>query len=180
MSLEDPRESDSRRMLVLVWFSTAVFVASISHLVTKIGITCETMYTLTPNDPQTSPELNSAVCFLIYAASLCALSKKDGGIRPITVDYSMPQPPAKQCTCNEIGSKATLERLLEEVPDTTNKARLRVALTLEFEAWLHALSSPNFGTLVDDNSLSVAVTLRLGYNVCERTTLMHMWPNRRG
>ncbi|GBP42550.1 hypothetical protein EVAR_82000_1 [Eumeta japonica] len=57
----------------------------------------------------------------------------------------------RQYAWNEIDSKATLERLLEEAPDAINKTRLRAALTSESGAWLYALPSPNFGILLDGN-----------------------------
>ncbi|GBP49410.1 hypothetical protein EVAR_38178_1 [Eumeta japonica] len=79
----------------------------------------------------------------------------------------MPKPPGRQCTWDEIGNKATLKLLLEEGPNATNKARLRATLMSEFGAAFHALPSPNFSTLLDANSLRVAVTLRSGCNVCE-------------
>ncbi|GBP92449.1 hypothetical protein EVAR_62127_1 [Eumeta japonica] len=41
--------------------------------------------------------------------------------------------------------------------------QLRAALTSESGTWLHALLLPNFGTLLDDN----CVTLWSGCNVCE-------------
>lgn len=48
-----------------------------------------------------------------------------------------------------------------------NIARLKAASTLEAGAWLHALPSPHIGTLLDDDSLRIAVALRLGCKVCE-------------
>lgn len=46
-------------------------------------------------------------------------------------------------------------------------ARLTAASRPESGAWLHALPSPNMGTLLDGDSLRVAVGLRLGCGVCE-------------
>ncbi|GBP27856.1 hypothetical protein EVAR_14044_1 [Eumeta japonica] len=73
-----------------------------------------------------------------------------------------------QCAWDEI-DKSNLERLLEEAPNSTNKARLRTALTLKSETWSHALPSPNFDTSLDDYSLRVVVAFWLGCNVYEHT-----------
>ncbi|GBP81202.1 hypothetical protein EVAR_58040_1 [Eumeta japonica] len=75
----------------------------------------------------------------------------------------LPENPVFQDLC----SKATFERLLEEASDATNKARLEAALMSESGARLHTLLSLNFGILLDDNVLRVAVALRLDCNVCE-------------
>ncbi|GBP49637.1 hypothetical protein EVAR_37419_1 [Eumeta japonica] len=45
-------------------------------------------------------------------------------------NHNMPELPSRQW--HEIGRKATLERLLKEAPDATNKPRLRAALTSEY------------------------------------------------
>ncbi|GBP80302.1 Probable RNA-directed DNA polymerase from transposon BS [Eumeta japonica] len=79
----------------------------------------------------------------------------------------MPKSSGRQCAWDDIGSNATLERLLEEAPDATNKASLRAALTSKSGAWLHALPSPNLGTFLDDNSLRMTIALWLSCNVCE-------------
>ncbi|GBP20691.1 Zinc finger protein 473 [Eumeta japonica] len=53
----------------------------------------------------------------------------------------------------------------KEAPYATNVARLKAVFTPEYRAWLHKLPSSNFGRLLD-NSLRVAVALRLNCNVC--------------
>ncbi|GBP53717.1 hypothetical protein EVAR_39871_1 [Eumeta japonica] len=68
----------------------------------------------------------------------------------------------RQYTWDKIDSKAIPEQLLEKASDASNKARLSAAFTLEARAWLHALPSPNFGTLLEDNSLWVAMSTRRG------------------
>ncbi|GBP32296.1 hypothetical protein EVAR_86129_1 [Eumeta japonica] len=66
-----------------------------------------------------------------------------------------------------IVSKTTLERLLREVPDAINKARLRSAFASESGAWLYMLPLLNFSTLLDYNSLRVVVAIWLSSNGCE-------------
>lgn len=46
-------------------------------------------------------------------------------------------------------------------------ARLHAASRYESGAWLHALPSPQLGTLLDNDSLRIAAALRLGCKVCE-------------
>lgn len=48
-----------------------------------------------------------------------------------------------------------------------DRARLLAVSRPESGAWLHALPSPHLGTLLDNDSLRVAVALRLGCDVCE-------------
>ncbi|GBP30164.1 hypothetical protein EVAR_94471_1 [Eumeta japonica] len=75
----------------------------------------------------------------------------------------------KECAWDETGGFATSGSYKRQLQahNATNKARLMAVLISESEVWLHALPSPNFGILLDDNSLRVVVAFRLGYNVCE-------------
>ncbi|GBO99961.1 hypothetical protein EVAR_74313_1 [Eumeta japonica] len=81
--------------------------------------------------------------------------------------HNITEPPSRQYAWDEIGNKATLEKLLEETPDATNKARLRGALISEPRAWLHGLSLLILRTLLNDKSLREAVTIRLSCYICE-------------
>lgn len=45
-------------------------------------------------------------------------------------------------------------------------ARIKAVTTPEAVAWLHALPSPQLGTYLDNDSLRIAVALRLGCDVC--------------
>lgn len=49
----------------------------------------------------------------------------------------------------------------------TDLARFKAFTKPESGAWLHALPSPHLGTLLDNDSLRIAVALRLGSKVCE-------------
>ncbi|GBP13352.1 hypothetical protein EVAR_8261_1 [Eumeta japonica] len=49
----------------------------------------------------------------------------------IDPNHNILETPGTQCAWNEIIIKTSLERLLKEAPDDTNKARLRAALISE-------------------------------------------------
>jgi hypothetical protein len=51
-----------------------------------------------------------------------------------------------------------------------DKARLMALATKESGAWLNAMPIPTLGNLLDDGSLRVSVTMRLGALVC--------WPHK--
>lgn len=57
--------------------------------------------------------------------------------------------------------------LLESAPNNSEKARLLAVSAAESGLWLHALPSQNLGTLLDPNSLRIAVGLRLGSKIVE-------------
>ena len=54
------------------------------------------------------------------------------------------------------------EQLLDEGSDDVSRARLLAAATKESGAWLHALPVASLGLRMDDDSLRIAVGLRLG------------------
>lgn len=62
--------------------------------------------------------------------------------------------------------RARYEQLLDAAVGA-DIARLKAVVAPESGAWLHALPSPHVGTILDDESLRIAVALRLGCNVCE-------------
>ncbi|KAL3613036.1 hypothetical protein CASFOL_043125 [Castilleja foliolosa] len=71
-----------------------------------------------------------------------------------------------QRSWDDVASKSVLEGLLSSAVGE-EQASLRAVSCLESGAWLHALPSPHLGTLLDADSLRVAVALRLGCKVCE-------------
>lgn len=75
--------------------------------------------------------------------------------------------PAVQRNWDDINSVGILNRLMA-ASSGADLARLRAASTSESGAWLHALPSPQMGTLLDNDSLRIAVALRLGCNICEQ------------
>ncbi|CAG9135278.1 unnamed protein product [Plutella xylostella] len=78
----------------------------------------------------------------------------------------VPQQPECQRSWDEPICKITLNGLIGQSVGS-ELARLRAAAEHESGLWLHALPSPQLGTLLDNDSLRVAVALRLGCNICE-------------
>ncbi|KAI5643369.1 hypothetical protein NE865_04544 [Phthorimaea operculella] len=79
---------------------------------------------------------------------------------------SLPSEVVSQRAWNDVGARGISNLLIEEATGV-NVARLRAVTQPKSGAWLHALPSPHLGTLLDSDSLRVAVALRLGCNVCE-------------
>ncbi|KAI5631689.1 hypothetical protein NE865_15601 [Phthorimaea operculella] len=79
----------------------------------------------------------------------------------------VPDTPEAQRSWDQIGAKRILDQLIEGAIGS-DLARLRAVSQPESGAWLHALPSPHIGTLLDGDSLRVAVALRLGCDVCEK------------
>ena len=60
----------------------------------------------------------------------------------------------------------TAEGLLENASDERDQARLRAAFSKESGAWLQALPVSSLGLRMDDNTVRVAIGLRLGSPLC--------------
>ncbi|XP_063386119.1 uncharacterized protein LOC134672146 [Cydia fagiglandana] len=60
---------------------------------------------------------------------------------------------------------ALKKKMEESDPSPQEKARILAVSERESGSWLHALPSSNFGTLLDNNTLRLAVGLRLGSNI---------------
>ncbi len=60
-------------------------------------------------------------------------------------------------------------QLLEEARDEACRARLLASASKESGAWLHALPVTSLGLRLDDDSVSIAVGVRLGVPVCGPT-----------
>ncbi|KAJ8721909.1 hypothetical protein PYW08_004311 [Mythimna loreyi] len=104
----------------------------------------------------------------------------DGGSMPFVSDAvsawlslssgaAIPESKHVQRAWDDIGVKLLQEQLLGGAMGV-DKARLRAVSQPESGAWLQAIPSPHLGTLLDDDSLRVAVALRLGCRVCEPHT----------
>ncbi|KAJ8704365.1 hypothetical protein PYW08_013089 [Mythimna loreyi] len=104
----------------------------------------------------------------------------DGGSMPLVSDAvsawlslssgaAIPESKHVQRAWDDIGVKLLQEQLLGGAMGV-DKARLRAVSQPESGAWLQAIPSPHLGTLLDDDSLRVAVALRLGCRVCESHT----------
>ena len=71
----------------------------------------------------------------------------------------------------------TAESLLESAPDDITRARLLAVSTKESGAWLHALPISSLGLRMDDNTVRVAMGLRLGSTLCRPHTCQHCGAN---
>lgn len=77
----------------------------------------------------------------------------------------VPEQPGAQRMWDDELCKLALEQLMAQSTGE-ELARLRSASCPESGAWLHAVPSPHLGTLLDGDTLRVAIALRLGCNVC--------------
>ncbi|XP_063385490.1 uncharacterized protein LOC134671560 [Cydia fagiglandana] len=86
--------------------------------------------------------------------------------RTLNPNVPMPDKLDRQRLWDDIGVRRVFDGLLEGAVGA-DKARLLAVSRPEAGAWLQALPSPHMGTLLDNNSMRVAVALRLGCDVCE-------------
>ncbi|XP_063385543.1 uncharacterized protein LOC134671614 [Cydia fagiglandana] len=77
-----------------------------------------------------------------------------------------PHNPAVQREWDDVRSKHVYSSLVSGASGA-DLARLKAIAEPESGAWLHALPSPQLGTMLDNDSLRIAVALRLGAKVCE-------------
>ncbi|KAG7301774.1 hypothetical protein JYU34_014797 [Plutella xylostella] len=68
---------------------------------------------------------------------------------------------------DDVLCKSVLDKIMESSIGV-DLARVRASSKPESGSWLHALPSPQMGTLLDDDSLRIAVALRLGCDICEQ------------
>ncbi|CAG9087357.1 unnamed protein product [Plutella xylostella] len=104
--------------------------------------------------------LNDDECRLLFVSEALEEWKKT------CPGQRIPTEPQTQRQWDDVHCQMTLAQLLESAtgPDL---ARLKAASTCKSGAWLHALPSPQLGTLLDNNTLRVAAALRVGCNVGE-------------
>ena len=87
-------------------------------------------------------------------------------------------PPSGSTACIQKAWDATIvstaaKSLLENAPDDLARARLLASSSKESGAWLHALPSSSLGLRMDDNTIRVAVGLRLGSTQCRPHSCQH-------
>ena len=71
-----------------------------------------------------------------------------------------------QKSWDNIRASVLAEQLLDEASDDVSHARLLAAAPKESGAWLHAIPVTSLGLRMDDDSLRIAVGLRLGAPIC--------------
>ena len=87
-------------------------------------------------------------------------------------------PPSGSTTCIQKSCDATIvstavESLLENASDDLARARLLATSSKESGAWLHALPISSLGLRMDDNTIRVAVGLRLDSTLCRPHSCQH-------
>ena len=68
---------------------------------------------------------------------------------------------------------ATADTLLKEAPDAVSRSRLLAASSKESGAWLNTLPVSSLGLRMDNNTVRIAVGLRLGSPLCRPHTCHH-------
>lgn len=81
---------------------------------------------------------------------------------------SMPTAPTQQREWDNIICKESLQELMTSA-DQYSKARLLAAQEKHSGAWVEAIPSGNLGTLLSPDELRIAVSLRIGCNICQST-----------
>ena len=87
-------------------------------------------------------------------------------------------PPSGSTACIQKAWDAAIvstaaESLLENAPDDLVRARLLASSSKESGAWLHPLPISSLGLRMDDNTIRVAVDLRLGSTLCRPYSCQH-------
>lgn len=83
-----------------------------------------------------------------------------------TVNGERPEDLTIQRGWDEIAARQSFSQLMGGAVGV-DVSRLKAVSEPESAAWLHALPSPNMGTLLDNDTLRIAAALRIGCKVCE-------------
>ena len=92
-------------------------------------------------------------------------------------DHDHPPPPApashRQKSWDSCKVDATAEALLESAPNPQARAQLLAASSKDAGAWLNAFPSSSIGLRMDDDTIRIAVGLRLGSPLCNPHSCQH-------
>ena len=83
---------------------------------------------------------------------------------------SPPLQPHIQKNWDDIITTQIFEKLLTISPSLSDQARLLALQEKESGSWLHAIPSPNIGTLLDSTTFKLSIALRLGCEICQTHT----------
>jgi len=79
----------------------------------------------------------------------------------------------RQKVWDTIKTSASAEHLLKDISDPRARARLLASRTKESGAWLNVLPISSLGLRMDDNTIRIAVGLRLGVPLCRPHSCQH-------
>ena len=103
----------------------------------------------------------SAVCSSFFGATLIALSKKDGGVRPIAIGNTLRRLCAKACTL----------KISQQLPDTFQPHQMGVGIPSGAEVVVHACR--NFINKVDSDNILLKIDFKKAFNSVRRDVLLH-------
>ena len=89
----------------------------------------------------------------------------------------------RNCGIYQLRVSSIAAELLATAPDPLSKARLLSASKKESGSWLHTLPVTSLGLRMDDNTIRIAIGLRLGTPLCIPhfvITVEQMWTHSAG
>ena len=103
----------------------------------------------------------SAVCSSFFGATLIALSKKDGGVRPITIRNTL------RC----LFAKACMLKISQHLPSTFQRYQMGVGTPSGAEVVVHACR--NFINKADSENILLKIDFKNTFNSVRRDVLLH-------
>ena len=103
----------------------------------------------------------SAVCSSFFGATLIALSKKDGGVRPIAIGN----------TLRRLCAKACMLKISQHLPNTFQPHQMGVGTPSGAEVVVHACR--NFINKVDSDNILLKIDFKNAFNSVRRDVLLH-------